>query len=482
MLACFPPLLPDELVPYSPLARLNHYMGYSRVGDVVLAAYGTHAVSISAKAPDSLNRLIANLPPNHEITLDRLLNDHTNYPLYALFMDAGEKHFLRDFLAQSASQAAYDPRVSRNKRFLTNHLKLPAPHPKFLRYCHDCLESDHYHFGESYWHRLHQVPGVEVCPSHSAFLLESNVPYPQHRLPLLRVPRVFEQSIQVRRTEPENRWHSFLIALAREVKWALENPIFPSQGSLFEQYEYALSLTGIRMSPRLAAITELSRIVERELPDEFLKRMGTNWFYQEFFRLFDPITKGKPLDPTKLNLSYYRHRLPSDPRTKRQPLHHLIMIIALGFTAEEFFTLPGKLSPLNEGKWPCLNRFCRHYRITHIDECEVKHDHIIIRCPCGFAYTRKITNQKDADPFIWHEIFEFGSVWLAGFLQLWSNPSSSIDHIALQLNLHPECVRRVAQRLRLSVTSRLQELAYLAQNQRDIALTCREREIERGSE
>jgi hypothetical protein len=51
--------------------------------------------------------------------------------------------------------------------------------PQWLRFCPLCTEEDEKQFGDRYWHRLHQVPGVEACPIHAVFLEDSKV---RHRL------------------------------------------------------------------------------------------------------------------------------------------------------------------------------------------------------------------------------------------------------------------------------------------------------------
>ncbi|XGV96359.1 MAG: TniQ family protein [Leptolyngbya sp. BL-A-14] len=39
-----------------------------------------------------------------------------------------------------------------------------------------CIQNDQKTYGELYWHRLHQVPRVLVCPHHAEALQESIVP------------------------------------------------------------------------------------------------------------------------------------------------------------------------------------------------------------------------------------------------------------------------------------------------------------------
>jgi hypothetical protein len=102
MLTWFPSLLPDELAPYSPLARYSHHMGYTIAKDVKRAAFGTDQVHISPIFTDSLDLLLENLPPNHQLTIDHLLLNHTLYPLYAPFTSEPSRVALRAFFTKSA--------------------------------------------------------------------------------------------------------------------------------------------------------------------------------------------------------------------------------------------------------------------------------------------------------------------------------------------------------------------------------------------
>src|SRR5260370_39857782 len=50
-----------------------------------------------------------------------------------------------------------------------------VPHLNRLRYCALCAKDARVNFGECYWHRLHQLPGVEICPIHKVFLENSEI-------------------------------------------------------------------------------------------------------------------------------------------------------------------------------------------------------------------------------------------------------------------------------------------------------------------
>src|SRR3546814_18116907 len=44
-----------------------------------------------------------------------------------------------------------------------------------VRYCQACVADDRLAFGDAYWHREHQLPGVIVCNSHGCQLTDSSV-------------------------------------------------------------------------------------------------------------------------------------------------------------------------------------------------------------------------------------------------------------------------------------------------------------------
>src|SRR5258708_36250857 len=48
---------------------------------------------------------------------------------------------------------------------LTNSVK-----DQNLRFCPACVRKDRATFGETYWHRMHHLPGIDVCPQHRMFL------------------------------------------------------------------------------------------------------------------------------------------------------------------------------------------------------------------------------------------------------------------------------------------------------------------------
>jgi hypothetical protein len=49
-----------------------------------------------------------------------------------------------------------------------------------LKYCPACAKEDMWNYGVSYWHRVHQIPGIEACPSHKVWLAHQKLPERPH--------------------------------------------------------------------------------------------------------------------------------------------------------------------------------------------------------------------------------------------------------------------------------------------------------------
>jgi TniQ/Tn7-like transposition protein D len=95
-----------------------------------------------------------------------LLWKHTVFPYLVAFM-----HHAKAWRLADQALAASDCRA-RTLSSLTRMVSNPLPH---LRYCEECSDADQKTYGQSYWHRTHQLPGVRVCTAHRTALHESDV-------------------------------------------------------------------------------------------------------------------------------------------------------------------------------------------------------------------------------------------------------------------------------------------------------------------
>lgn len=162
MITFFPSFYPDELL-YSRLARY-----YQKSG---LIAYIYAAEELLANPHDRPDFEFLNVyTPSaislmtNEISMGEIVMRHTMFPYFARFLPMERRK--RAYQAMRNMQRDYH-----------NHIAYPKSKDglsRFARYCPLCAEADRQTYGETYWHRQHQIIGVDICPVHHCTLIKSN--------------------------------------------------------------------------------------------------------------------------------------------------------------------------------------------------------------------------------------------------------------------------------------------------------------------
>lgn len=161
MIAYLPHIYPDELV-YSWFCRyyvhsgsLNHKLALN---------------DLFCKRSDSLSKeFIGNLNPEarerieKEMSMEDVVLKHTMFSQYARF-SMGKEQILKTLI---------------NKATVDVHKLFPIlpreDNDRYLKYCPMCVIEDREQYGETYWHRIHQIRGVQVCTKHGCKLYPSDV-------------------------------------------------------------------------------------------------------------------------------------------------------------------------------------------------------------------------------------------------------------------------------------------------------------------
>lgn len=158
MIAFFPDFYPDELL-YSLLARYYAQSGYLAYHHAAQDLFANSTVKpdiefISRLTPDALHCVTRQIP------LEGVIERHTMFPYYGRFLSIE-----RRIKAHAA--------LLRMDNVYRNHLCIPIGQ-RHLRFCPLCAEYDRKHYGETYWHRVHQMTGIDLCPVHGCLLHNSD--------------------------------------------------------------------------------------------------------------------------------------------------------------------------------------------------------------------------------------------------------------------------------------------------------------------
>lgn len=156
-----PEIYSDELV-YSWLSRYFVYAGYTK-----------HKMLISQLLYSTKNNpsieFIGHLNPVAEqqietvYSIDSLILKHTMFQQYARFLPADKRKTALLGLKEYSDPHKVFTILPRNEKEL------------WLKYCPLCVLEDRKKYGETYWHRVHQVRNMQICPIHKCKLENSNV-------------------------------------------------------------------------------------------------------------------------------------------------------------------------------------------------------------------------------------------------------------------------------------------------------------------
>ena len=172
MIGFLPEIYPDELV-YSYLARY-----YVRSGYINYTFFAENIYVNKNTVPDIeffntfTKELLNVITKNY--SLDYLIKNHTMFNCYARFIKYEKRK--QAYTAMRKMEGGY-----------YNLLSIPVSKVKrYLRYCPECAKEDREKYGETYWHRLHQMMGVNVCTKHKCYLVDSEVAISSNASPMLK--------------------------------------------------------------------------------------------------------------------------------------------------------------------------------------------------------------------------------------------------------------------------------------------------------
>lgn len=139
--------------------------------------------------------------------------EHSSYPVYGTILGRDRRQRLMGMID---GEELKDGR----EKYLTRALGCSWMRKVSLYYCPACVEEELARYGEPYWHRLHQLPGVDVCLAHHLELCDSGMTVRQINYRFIPLYYV----IALQGTGKERICEdSFEVELAEDVSWLMDN-------------------------------------------------------------------------------------------------------------------------------------------------------------------------------------------------------------------------------------------------------------------
>lgn len=163
MIGNMPKAYPDELI-YSVLARCyvaDGYMIYREFAeDVFVNKKEAPSVEfLGGYKKEIIDRLCQSFDAEN---LVQLICKGTQFPYYTRFYPLERKKKALDAICQGEK--------------ITDLIRTKTQaKERYIRYCPRCVKEDRERYGETYWHRSHQMKGVNFCGKHGVRLKDSNL-------------------------------------------------------------------------------------------------------------------------------------------------------------------------------------------------------------------------------------------------------------------------------------------------------------------
>ena len=264
--------------------------------------------------------------------------------------------------------------------------------PEYLRYCPICADEDSVLFGEPYWHRVHQLPGMAYCMKHRVRIMSSGVK--MHETMTMFRPASDEIRAEKHDAGLQDGLMPFkkaFLQIGRESEWLLRHGADIDWGANGqEKYRRLLRENGVATIQGIMDYEALSNNFNRYWGEDFLEALCEE---TSDFREWTRQIQGARM------VSF-------------RPLYHILLMCFLKGSVKAFLECDASENPFGIGPWLCENPVCHHYHVGGAVNTDVRYMNGIaigfFHCPdCGMRYKRIKHRSKSAVPII----LEYGRVW-----------------------------------------------------------------------
>jgi hypothetical protein len=429
MVSFFPKPYPDEIL-YSVIARYHIRSGNTSPKVTLRELFNSPSTVATADLPSNLNTLSENLQPFSNYTVEELIYKYTLYPFYSIFLPPRRASQVKESM-----KAECGSDIHTRAGIMASSVTMP----RYFRFCPNCLKEDLPKYGEAYWHRLHQTPGVMVCPVHTVTLQDSTVPIQGFNKHEYQPASLDDCPITSNQQIYSNDSLKKFRLLAKDISWLMNSKLSAKEPDWFRRRYIALLI-------EKGLATATGRVHQKKLLDNFV------FFYgREMLEALDSMVDYEEEHNWVSNITR-KHR------KSFHPVRHLLMIRFLAGSIEQFFNIDYDYKPFGDALWLCLNAAADHYLQPVVTElaisrcCDTKKPVGTFRCSCGMIYCRTGPDETEDDKYRFGKIKAYGTVWEQKLRELVEVQRLGLRATARQLKVDPNTVKRYALLLKLDTS------------------------------
>jgi len=416
MLAFFTDPYSNELL-ISTFSRYNYYVDFNTSKDLFGCEY------LSSSFTSCLDYLTKNLGGTYSQI--ELIFNHTVFPYYMIFNKRDNINICHDEYLCIGKQ---------------------------LFFCPACLREDVEKYGETYFHREHQLDGIPICSKHR---------------------------IVLKKYENEITWYSIIDYNMFDIRNVELNEI-----EILNESKYDKLWQISKLSYDLLSCKPINYINHDILVNYYKKVLYEKGFVNKSGIINKNNLEKEIIDfygdeiLCILDENYKNdrslHWLNDIFNEQTHPIRHLTLINFLGKSINEVLNdIDKDYTPLGDGPWLCINKICNHYekavikKVKVISENSLKAPYGIFECRfCGFKYSRHFEDvwydctyhpRYSKRRYTIKEIIDYGELWYNTLKNYVINDNYSIAKISSKMKCSSYIILEQAKKLNIEVNQSLLE-------------------------
>ena len=408
----FPTPYPDECL-YSILCRYYARIGYTTLKAVRKLLFGSQqCLTSSVFFPIRLDLVKRWYGRKSGITRKYIADKHTMHPYMTIIYPNEFRQQVGDVIKGATAPKTFDKTGTQRSRRLW---------PKYLRYCPDCMREDIDKYGETYWHRIHQLPAMLYCTKHKTRLYNSNVSIIGSHMDFH--PASAETLYEYRIADADDSFLPYkepLIRIGLESEWLLQHGAnIDWNFDLHAKYKQFFRDKGIATVQGVSDYDLIAAAFEEYWDRDFLKCLN-----QELS------------DDREWIRQIYEAGMISF-----KPIYHILLMSFLCGSVKAFLEDAPHENIFGSSPWACINHLCKHNGIDGVKTVDIRYLNGVatgfFKCTsCGMVYKQRFWRKQLGKQYI----VEYGELWAEQMMSCLRDEMLDIKATATILKCTPNIV------------------------------------------
>ena len=322
--------------------------------------------------------------PESGITRNSIAANHTMHPYFAISYTPELRMEIESVLNGGFPALTYDRKMAFKSR---------RSWIKRLRYCPLCVAEDIFEYGETYWHRKHQLPGCYYCTKHLIRLFDSQITTKAASTGFYPASSETRVDVADAAVDVFREHKDVCLKIGRESEWLLEN------GLSVDWHE-----NGRDKYLRLFRDSGIASVYGTRCDSEALCDAVSDYWGSEFI---DALFSKTPVYHEWLS------RIHANMMYRFLPLQHILLMCVAKGSVEEFVSCNVSENPFGTAPFACENPICVHFHSEGVICTEIKKFNsravgYFLCKGCGMRY--KISKAKSLKGVT--VVLDYGHIWI----------------------------------------------------------------------